>query len=203
MANMPRYALVSKSLNMPEVTRHAILGMVRRRPTYGYRLHDRLLQRWPSGDVFAPNQRTVYKILKSLEDDGLVQGSDVPVDGRTRRRFEVTPEGSRRYADWLSSDPETFAELILRLATATEEDLPLLIPLVVAAQHRLLELHSQLDAPNVGVLLARAAPWSRVLASLLEMVEYKQVASRVEILHDLRRTLEDVQRARPPGSSEL
>jgi len=175
--------------------------MVRRRPTYGYRLHDRLLERWPSGDVPAPNQRTVYKILKSLEEDGLVLGADVPAEGRTRRRFVVTSEGDRRYTEWLGTVPETFAELVLRLATATEGDLPLLVELVVAEQHRLLDVHSRLDAPDVGVLLARGAPWSRVRASLVEMVEYKHVASRVEILHDLRRTLEDVQRARPPGSS--
>lgn len=187
---------------MPEVTRHAILGMVRRQPTYGYRLHDRLLERWPSGDVPAPNQRTVYKILRSLEDDGLVLGAEVPADGRTRRRFVVTSEGNRRYTEWLSSVPETLAELVLRLATATEEDLPLLVDLVIAEQHRLLDMHSQLNAPDVGLLLARGAPWSRVRVSLVDMVEHKHVAWRVEILHDLRRTLEDVQRVRPRGSGE-
>jgi DNA-binding PadR family transcriptional regulator len=186
---------------MAEVTRHAILGMVRRRPTYGYRLHDRLLERWPSGDVPAPNQRTVYKILKSLEEDGLVSGAEVPADGRTRRRYVVTAEGDRRYAEWLRTVPETLAELVLRLATATEDDLPLLVDLVNAEQHRLLDAHGRLTTPDVGVLLARGAPWSRVRASLVDMVEHKQVAWRVELLHDLRRMLEDVRRARPSGSA--
>lgn len=186
---------------MAELTKQAILGMVRRKSTYGYQLHDRLMERWPYGDLFPPNQRTVYKILKGLEDDGLVMGRNLPVDGRTRRRFDVTQAGREFYERWLRSEPETFAELILRLATSTEDDLPLLLPRVVAAQHELLKAHSVLRATEVETLIARGAPWPSIVHGLLQMVEYNQVAARAQVMQNLRRALEDVASAPRSGSS--
>lgn len=178
---------------MAELTKQAILGMVRRDPTYGYLLHGRLLERWPSyGDVAPPNQRTVYKILKVLEDEGLVLGRNLPESGRIRRRFDVTQAGRESYERWLTSEPESFAELVLRLATATEADLPVLLQRVVSAQHALLEAHGALRATEVETLIGRGAPWPSIVHALLQMVEYNQVAARGQVLQKLRRALEDV-----------
>ena len=186
---------------MAELTKQAIIGMVRRTPTYGYQLHNLLLERWPYGDLFAPSQRVVYKILQTLEEDGLLIGRTLPMDGRHRRRFDVTQAGRESYENWLRSDPETFAELILRLATSTEEDLPLLLPQVVAAQHELLQAHSMLQATDVDTLIARGASWPSIVRGLLQMVEYNQVAARAQMMQKLRRALEDVEAAPRPRTS--
>jgi len=183
-----------------ESTRLTVLGMVRRRPrSYGYSLVDEV-QRWSGPEGVVPAPRAVYKALEVLRDGRLIEPlqvvSDRDVGGPSRRRYIATPAGERRYEAWLSSPPESFADLFRRLATAREDDLPELVELVVTAEHQLIAHHRDLRAPEVGSLVKEQAPWEAVCAAALAAAERNEVASRATFLRDLRRTLEDL-RERP------
>ncbi len=180
---------------MSESTRYTVLGLVVRRPTYGYALAE-LLRRWPLPDGLAPPPRSIYKALRSLSDEQLIEPQDSALDrepdGPSRRRYGATPEGERRFAQWLASPSQTFPELCLRIGTARRTDLPVLIEAVRQAEHQLLARHRDLRTPEVETLIAKGASWELVVAALLAKIEYSEVAARSAMLRDLRRALEDV-----------
>jgi DNA-binding PadR family transcriptional regulator len=176
-------------------TRYTVLGLVARRPTYGYALVEQL--RWrPLSDVLAPTQRAIYKALDSLSKEHLIEELDSELDrrpdGPSRRRYAATPEGERRFEEWLQLLAPTFDELCLRIGTARRKDLPVLIEIVRQAEHRLLARHRDLRTPEVETLVAAGASWESIVAALLETIEYREVAARSAVLRDLRLVLEDV-----------
>lgn len=172
-----------------------VLGMVRRRPSYGYRLVEEL-RRWPGPPGVAPAPRSVYKALQTLSEERWIEPlaatADRAPDGPSRRRFAATPEGERRYADWLRSPPTSFTELFRRIATARRDDLPALLELVIDAEHVLLADHRELRAPEVASLLTGRAPWEAVSGALMAAAQWNEIASRATFLRDLRRALEEV-----------
>lgn len=180
---------------MSESTRYAVLGLVARRPTYGYALVEQL-RHWPLSEGLVPPARSIYKALRSLSDEQLIVPQDAEIDrepdGPSRRRFGVTPEGERRYEEWLRTPPATFGELCLRIGTARRKDLPALLDVIVAAEHRCLASYRELRSPEVETLVSSGASWEAVLAGLLATVEYRELAARSMVLRDLRRVLEDL-----------
>jgi DNA-binding PadR family transcriptional regulator len=183
-----------------ESTRFAVLGLVARRPTYGYALVEQL-RHWPLSEGLVPPPRSIYKALRSLSDDELIVPQDAAIDrepdGPSRRRFGVTPEGERRYEAWLRRPPATFGELCLRVGTARRKDLPALLDAVVQAEHQCLAAYRELRSPEVETLAAKGASWESVLVALLATIEYRELAARSMLLRDLRRVLEDLREA--PG----
>jgi DNA-binding PadR family transcriptional regulator len=190
-----RYAHVSKGNSVSESTRYTVLGLVVRRPTYGYALAE-LLRRWPLPEGHAPPARAIYKALRSLSDEHLIEPQDSALDrepdGPSRRRYGATPEGERRFEQWLAAPSQTFAELCLRIGTARRTDLPVLIEIVQQAEHQLLARHRDLRTPEVETLIAKGASWELIVAALLAKIEYSEIAARSAVLRDLRRALEDV-----------
>jgi DNA-binding PadR family transcriptional regulator len=180
---------------MSDSTRYMVLGMVRRRPSYGYRLVEELRQ-WPGPPGVAPGPRAVYKALQALSEEQWIEPleatTDRAPDGPSRRRFAATEEGARRYEDWLRSPPESFIELFRRIASARRDDLPALLALVINAEHVLLADHRELRAPEVESLLATRAPWEAISGALMAAAHTNEVASRATFLRDLRRVLEEV-----------
>lgn len=180
---------------MSESTRYTVLGMVARRPTYGYALVEQL-RHCPLSEGLVPPRRAIYKALHVLSEQQLITPQDSALDrepdGPSRRRFAATAEGERRYAEWLQSQPESFADLCLRIATARRKDLPALIEIVVAAEHECLAHHQELQAPEVEALIAKGASWEAITAALLAAIEYTEVAARSKVLRDLRSVLEEL-----------
>jgi DNA-binding PadR family transcriptional regulator len=178
-----------------ESTRYAVLGLVARRPTYGYALVEQL-RHWPLSEGLVPPPRSIYKALRSLSDEQLIEPQDAAIDrepdGPSRRRFGVTAEGERRYEEWLRRPPATFGELCLRIGTARRKDLPALLEAVILAEHQCLAAYRELRSPEVETLAANGASWDAVLAALLATIEYREVAARSMLLRDLRRVLDDL-----------
>jgi DNA-binding PadR family transcriptional regulator len=189
MIMSPKGSVVSES------TRYTVLGLVARRPTYGYALAE-LLSRWPLSDGLAPPRRSIYKALRSLSEEHLIEPQDSAIDrepdGPSRRRYGATPEGERRFEEWLERPSQTFAELCLRIGTARRKDVPVLIDIVRQAEHQLLARHRELRTPEVETLISQGASWELVAAALLAKIEYSEIAARSAVLRDLRRALEDV-----------
>lgn len=190
-----RYGRVSKGSSVSESTRYTVLGLVVRRPTYGYALAELLRHSpWPEG--LAPGPRSIYKALRSLSDEQLIEPQDSALDrepdGPNRQRYGATPEGERRFEQWFARPSQNFADLCLRIGTARRTDLPVLIGSVQHAEHQLLARHRDLRTPEVETLIANGASWESIVAALLAKIEYNEVAARSAVLRDLRRALEDV-----------
>jgi DNA-binding PadR family transcriptional regulator len=59
--------------------------------SYGNRLTERILEL--SGGVLAVNPNTMYPLLRSLEERGLVAGEWEHPERRSRRYYRITPDG--------------------------------------------------------------------------------------------------------------
>src|SRR3954454_4159456 len=74
--------------------RTLVLRLLSQRPMYGYEIATALAKR--SDGIFALGQGTLYPLLYSLEQKGLVRVSreeDSPEQGRRRRYYALTPTG--------------------------------------------------------------------------------------------------------------
>jgi PadR family transcriptional regulator, regulatory protein PadR len=74
-----------------------VLGVIGDHPRHGYDIMKTLSER--SRGAFALGQGTIYPLLYSLEEEGLVKSSTAVVDGRTRRVYALTIKGRRSLAD--------------------------------------------------------------------------------------------------------
>ena len=179
-------------MSVSKSTQYAVLGLVAQRPTYGYALVDRL-SRWPLDDALVPAQRGVYKALRALSDEHLIDPQASPLDrepdGPNRRRYGVTPAGAQRFEEWLEGPPATWGELWLRLGTASRKDVPTLLRIVETAERECLARLEELTPPDLEELAASGAPWESVSTAMLATVEISEVAARSRLLRDLRRAL--------------
>jgi DNA-binding PadR family transcriptional regulator len=152
--------------------RHAVLGLLARRPAHGYELkvaYDRLFGRiWPQVNV-----GQVYTTLQRLERDGLVEGNAVEQAHKPDKRvYALTPSGREELRRWLSepvAEPRLKDEFFLKLVMARLADLDATTEpmLLIERQRRgylealrdLNELVSRLDASGdeIGSLIAEGA----------------------------------------------
>lgn len=79
-----------------------ILMTLRKRPIHGYELMEEL-----SGMPFlrpVPDPGVVYRHLRRLEDDGMVESSLQPGSGGPARKvYSLTPDGESYWQAWVSS----------------------------------------------------------------------------------------------------
>ena len=68
-----------------------VLHEVAAGPSYGNQLIDRVSEL--TGGVVAANPNTMYPLLRTLESDGLVEGSWEHPERRSRRFYAITPAG--------------------------------------------------------------------------------------------------------------
>ena len=79
-----------------------VLAILEARARHGYEIMKTLEQR--SDGIFDLGQGTIYPLLYSLEDQGLIRGKERVVDGRRRKVYSLTASGRRslkkRIARW-------------------------------------------------------------------------------------------------------
>jgi len=68
-----------------------VLHFLREEPSYGGRLMERVGE--VSGGLIAVNPNTMYPLLRSLEQQGLVRGEWEHPERRSRRFYRLTPAG--------------------------------------------------------------------------------------------------------------
>jgi DNA-binding PadR family transcriptional regulator len=73
-----------------------VLHYVAREACYGNQLIERIA--WLTAGTVAVNPNTMYPLLRSLEDRGLVAGRWELPEGRGRRFYRITPEGDAERA---------------------------------------------------------------------------------------------------------
>lgn len=68
-----------------------VLHFLREEPSYGNRLMERALEL--TGGVLTVNPNTMYPLLRSLEERGLIAGEWEHPERRSRRYYRLTPDG--------------------------------------------------------------------------------------------------------------
>ncbi len=114
----------------------AVLGCLTERPMHPYEISTTLRTRGKEHSIKL-NYGSLYSVVGSLEKHGLITSRETVRDGRRPERtiYEITPEGSSEFEDWL-------AELIstpVRNYTSLEAGLSLMPGLPPAEVARLLE----------------------------------------------------------------
>ena len=67
-----------------------VLGVVENEDIYGYTLTQKVM------DVVDISESTLYPVLRRLQKNGLLVTYDQPYQGRNRRYYKITAEGSNR-----------------------------------------------------------------------------------------------------------
>ena len=105
-------------------TSYVILGMLQKGPKSGYEIKAK-------ADIstrffWAISYGQIYPELKRLEQAGLIAGEADPGNGRQRRVYSITEQGSVALHEWLTSPGELHSELrhegVLRLFFADALD---------------------------------------------------------------------------------
>jgi DNA-binding PadR family transcriptional regulator len=186
-------------------TKHAVLGILADRPSYGYELVHRLNLRL--GPAWQLSASTVYAALEQLEHDRLISavervGEDRRgADRRVLRRvvYEVTAAGLESLRAWMgepSFRPEPVrSELALKIAVSRSDDAPAILDAVEQA--------GRIVAIARGECLAAAEaasgrPWSDTTAALLAAGTVGRLDGELRWLELVRRSLGAL-RAPSPG----
>jgi PadR family transcriptional regulator AphA len=87
-------------------TAYVILGMLRTGPKSGYEI--KALVDGSTRFFWAASYGQIYPQLRRLEEQGLVEGTAAPRDGRKRTVYRITAAGRKALRDWLREPPTTF-----------------------------------------------------------------------------------------------
>jgi len=160
---------------------HALLGLLRRRPMYGYEMARVAAGEGLTG-VCPMEQSALYAYLGNLEQRGLVEWTEERVGRRPPRKlFRLTPAGRRAVDRWLRAPVERMREvrieLLLKLYFLGESD--------EEAEREL--LRNQITAcEEYQARLAREAPagGGRSLPRLVTMSKTSAAEATIRWLHD-------------------
>jgi DNA-binding PadR family transcriptional regulator len=86
--------------NLTRLLRPAILGVLARGPAHGYAIMEAFLELniFPEGQ---PDHTGVYRLLKTMEEEGLVSSNwDLADSGPARRPFVLTEQGHECMTEW-------------------------------------------------------------------------------------------------------
>jgi PadR family transcriptional regulator AphA len=87
-------------------TAYVILGFVRTTPKSGYEI--KALVDRSTRFFWAASYGQIYPELRRLEEQGLVEGSPAPRDGRKRTVYRITAAGRKELRAWLRKPPRVF-----------------------------------------------------------------------------------------------
>ncbi|MEL3906279.1 MAG: PadR family transcriptional regulator [Treponema sp.] len=91
-----------------------VLALLSNEDSYGYKLTQDVKA------LMSISESTLYPVLKRLQTAGFLDTYDMPIDGRNRKYYRITPEGKRQqglYCDeW-----ESYKELIERIFKGAQQ----------------------------------------------------------------------------------
>lgn len=182
-------------------TKYALLGLIARRPTYGYALMQQL-RRW-TVDPTTVRTSSVYTALSRLEREQLIEarGSAPGTDAERRPRitYGATPAGEARLDRWFASRPASHEELRVRIALARPQDLDTLIGFVITAEQECLRLMQELDVPALDAASVQRQPWEALCGAILGALDTTELATRSRWLQDARVALESIRASELAG----
>ena len=99
---------------MPLTIEYALLGLVHDEPLHGYEINRRLSETPELRLVWRVKQSRLYALLARLEDEGLLDATLEPQDGRPPRKvYHLTSAGRRAFGRWLTQPVQLPREMRL------------------------------------------------------------------------------------------
>ncbi len=122
-------------VKQPLTIEHALLGLLRQQPMYGYEIHQRLLASAELGLVWRIKQSLLYAHLIRLEEEGLISSMLEPQGSKPPRKIlQITPAGAAIFLAWVGSPVEYGRdfrlEFLAKLYFARMEGIPAALQLV-------------------------------------------------------------------------
>lgn len=187
--------------------KHAVLGLVIERPGYGYELVQRLEQRI---EGWRPSETAVYPALRSLRTEGMIRARDAAERGTASAHrgvvwYEATDVGRDEFRAWVRAPSDLAPQrdpFWLKVAFASEEDLPWLVGLTRELEGACLERMAELgEQAGAGEDLRRAdVEWRDIGQAWLRRTEAAQLAVRIEAVQQIRAAMKRaIQRRELPG----
>jgi DNA-binding PadR family transcriptional regulator len=174
--------------------KHAVLGLVAERPSYGYQLAQRLEERFPSGGW---ERSGVYGALDSLEREGYVEGVGEGARGETgrgppRKGYRVTEPGREFFREWVLA-PSPFSPsrqmFDLKLQLAGPDLWPALTEQALGQEtYCMAELKELTDAEKENPP-GQPSTWAQASAVLRRNAEIKLLEARIEWLQEARQMM--------------
>lgn len=171
--------------------KHAVLGLVIERPSYGYDLARRLQERC---GAWGWERSGVYSALDQLAREGHVRSGKAKspsVSGRSAPRaiYEPTPAGVDYFREWIlsaSAPSPVRQELDLKILFSGPEFLPRLIEQTWAQEQQCVDQLRLLTLAAPAPSTATMRTWREVAPALQREAEIKLLQVRVEWLQNAR-----------------
>ncbi len=110
--------------SLARLVQPAVMAVLAQEDSYGYAI----LRRLRAMAMFkrqAPDPTGVYRLLRAMEEDGLLQADwDTPARGLARRRYHLKPQGRRCLKRWVRTLQAYQAEIgdVLAIVAAAAKD---------------------------------------------------------------------------------
>lgn len=180
--------------------KHAVLGLLLERRSYGYELGQRLSGR--VGPAWPLSPSAVYAALDQLEAAGVVEGQLREAvgqqAGRPSRRggrvvYAPSSKGVEVFRRWIESPSARReplrSELQLKVAFARPEDVDALLRTLDREERELLRVHAECVTARPGLDGAGAEDWSVMAAGLIRAAALRRVEAELAWIEDARNAL--------------
>lgn len=181
---------------MSTSTKWIVLGLVARRPSYGYALTQQLSALAVDPESESPNGSSIYQALSKLREMGLVEPhrSAEPSNaererGNPRMLVAITAAGRERLEQWFADEPASYEELRARIGLARPDHLDVLVEHVLKAERACLALLGQRRTETVRRLAESLEPWEALSARLVARLTAAELAGRARWLAEVRMEL--------------
>lgn len=177
-------------------TKHAVLGLMIDRASYGYNLQQQIAERL---GFLGLAESTVYKTLERLEQDGWVEEVGQKQVGGTRRGaprilYRATPDGVASFKSWMA-DPSDRAvlrdELQTKLALSDPEDLPQLLAMAEEQSRDCLQELVALARPSLSELATADVEWELAARYMVDDFKARWLESLVDWLDGICEVMEE------------
>jgi len=177
-------------------TKHAVLGLMIDRPSYGYNLQQQIAERL---GFLGLAESAVYKTLERLELDGWVEEVGEKQAGRTRRGaprvlYRATPEGVDSFREWMARTSDRALlrdELQTKLALSDPEDLPRLLEMAEAQSRQCLEELVVLARAPLSELATTDVDWDVAARYMVDDFKARWLESLVDWLDGICEVMEE------------
>lgn len=177
-------------------TKHAVLGLMIDRPSYGYNLQQQIAERL---GFLGLAESAVYKTLERLEVDGWVEEVGEKQAGRTRRGaprvlYRATPAGVDSFKRWMASTSDRALlrdELQTKLALSDPDDLPRLLEMAEAQSRECLEELVALTRAPLSELATSDVAWDVAARLMVDDFKARWLESLVDWLDGICEVMEE------------
>lgn len=174
-------------------TKHAVLGLMVERPTYGYRLVQDVSKRLPFLQL---GVSAVYKVMERLEAEGWIEEVGERSTGRTRRgvprvQYQATAAGLEEFRRWMrepSERPLVRDELHAKLALSEPDDIPALMRSVERQTAACFKELAGLQRPSLTDV--EDVPWNVAARMMVDDYKARSLEGAIDWLTEIARLME-------------